>query len=82
MKRIQIRIALLLLYVGVLGYFFYPKGYSPLEGEGLRWTLTFAGVLILLIALYLILRYREKKRSNTQRRERVKKESKTYIPIE
>ena len=28
MKRIQIRIALLLLYVGVLGYFFYPKGYS------------------------------------------------------
>jgi hypothetical protein len=63
MKRIQIRIALLLLYVGVLGYFFYPKGLSPLEGEGLRWTLTFAGVLILLIALYLILRYREKKRS-------------------
>lgn len=63
MKRIQIRLALLLLYIAVLGYFFYPTGSSPFEGEGLRWTLTFCGAGFVLAVLYLILRYRERRRS-------------------
>ena len=63
MKRIQIRLAHLLLYIAVLGYFFYPTGSSPFEGEGLRWTLTFCGAGLVLAVLYLILRYRERRRS-------------------
>ena len=64
MRRIYTRILLLLLYVVVLGYVLYPRGASLGEGEGLRWLLVMGGSLLLVLVLFFLLCYREKKRES------------------
>ena len=64
MRRIYTRILLLLLNVVVLGYVLYPRGASLGEGEGLRWLLVMGSSLLLVVLLFLLLRYREKNRES------------------
>lgn len=58
MNRIYLRIALLGLYLALLGYILYPTGASLSEGEGLRWLLTMGGTLVVILLLFFLLRYR------------------------
>lgn len=62
MNRIYLRIVLLLVYLGVLGYFLYPTGASFGSEATYRWLLTMGGTLGVIVLLFLLLRYRQRRR--------------------
>lgn len=54
----MIRVGLLALYVGAMGWYFFPKGQPLLQGEGLRWLMTMCILVAILVILYFVLERR------------------------
>ena len=64
MNRIYLRILLLIAYLGVIAYVLYPTGSRLSDEEGLRWLLTMGGTLLIILVLFLLLRYRKQRREH------------------
>lgn len=62
MKSIKLRVLLLLLYLVVLGGYLYPKGASLSDPAGVQWLAAMGGTLLVIVLLFLVLRYRERRR--------------------
>ena len=62
MNRLYLRILLLIAYLGVIAYVLYPTGSRLSDEEGLRWLLTMGGTLLIILVLFLLLRYRKQRR--------------------
>ena len=61
MKSIKLRVLLLLLYLVVLGVYLYPKGASLSDPAGVQWLAVMGGTLLVIVLLFLVLRYRERR---------------------
>ena len=66
MKSIKLRVLLLLLYLVVLGVYLYPKGASLSDPAGVQWLAVMGGTLLVIVLLFLVLRYRERRRDYTE----------------
>ena len=62
MKSIKLRVLLLLLYLVVLGVYLYPQGASLSDPAGVQWLAVMGGTLLVIVLLFLVLRYRERRR--------------------
>ena len=66
MKSIKLRVLLLLLYLVVLGVYLYPQGASLSDPAGVQWLAVMGGTLLVIILLFLVLRYRERRRDQAE----------------
>ena len=66
MKSIKLRILLLLLYLVVLGVYLYPQRASLSDPEGVQWLAVMGGTLLVIVLLFLVLRYRERRRDHDE----------------
>lgn len=66
MKSIKLRILLLLLYLVVLGVYLYPQGASLSDPAGVQWLAVMGGTLLVIVLLFLVLRYRERRRDQAE----------------
>ena len=66
MKSIKLRVLLLLLYLVVLGVYLYPKGASLSDPAGVQWLAVMGGTLRVIVLLFLVLRYRERRRDHAE----------------
>lgn len=66
MKSIKLRVFLLLLYLVVLGVYLYPKGASLSDPAGVQWLAVMGGTLLVIVLLFLVLRYRERRRDHVE----------------
>ena len=66
MKSIKLRVLLLLLYLVVLGGYLYPKGASLSDPAGVQWLAAMGGTLLVIVLLFLVLRYRERRRDQAE----------------
>lgn len=66
MKSIKLRVLLLLLYLVVLGVYLYPQGASLLDPAGVQWLAVMGGTLLVIVLLFLVLRYRERRRDQAE----------------
>ena len=66
MKSIKLRVLLLLLYLVVLGVYLYPQGASLSDPAGVKWLAVMGGTLLVIALLFLVLRYRERRRDQAE----------------
>ena len=66
MKSIKLRILLLLLYLVVLGVYLYPQGASLSDPAGVQWLAVMGGTLLVIVLLFLVMRYRERRRDQAE----------------
>ena len=66
MKSIKLRFLLLLLYLVVLGVYLYPQGASLSDPAGVQWLAVMGGTLLVIVLLFLVLRYRERRRDQAE----------------
>lgn len=66
MKSIKLRVLLLLLYLVVLGVYLYPQGASLSDPAGVQWLAVMGGTLLVIVLLFLVLRYRERRRDQAE----------------
>ena len=66
MKSIKLRVLLLLLYLVVLGVYLYPQGASLSDPAGVQWLAVMGGTLLAIVLLFLVLRYRERRRDHAE----------------